>query len=90
MVASALLSFLRRSSALRAGACAVSCTAAAAFTQAACEDKKRGMFDLTGRTAMITGASRGIGYGIAVGMAQQGAHVVMCGVPPLIRDGSSA
>jgi NAD(P)-dependent dehydrogenase (short-subunit alcohol dehydrogenase family) len=35
------------------------------------------LFDLTGRTAVITGSSRGIGRAIAVRMAEHGARVVI-------------
>ena len=37
------------------------------------------MFDLTGRTALITGASGGIGADIARAMHNQGAHVILTG-----------
>ena len=35
------------------------------------------MFDLTGKTAVITGSSKGIGKSIAMQMALQGAKVVV-------------
>lgn len=35
-----------------------------------------GVFDITGRTAVITGASRGIGLHIASGLMRQGANVI--------------
>jgi len=34
------------------------------------------MIDLSGKTALVTGASRGIGQGIAVGLANAGANVI--------------
>ncbi len=37
------------------------------------------LFDLTGRTALITGASRGIGYAIATALAGAGARVILNG-----------
>jgi len=41
-------------------------------------------FDLTGRTAVVTSASRGIGYGIACALAAAGADIV--GVSARIQD----
>lgn len=35
------------------------------------------MFDLTGKTALVTGSSRGIGKGIALAFAKQGADVIV-------------
>ena len=36
-----------------------------------------GLFDLSGKVAVITGSSRGIGRAIAIRMAQHGAKVVI-------------
>ena len=34
------------------------------------------LFDLSGRVAVVTGGTTGIGYAIALGLAEAGAHVV--------------
>jgi len=53
-------------------------------------------FDLTGKIALVTGAARGLGHGIAVGLAQSGATVVLNGrdtaalekaAEPMAREG---
>ena len=40
------------------------------------------LFDLQGRTALVTGSSRGLGFSIAEGLAEAGAQVVLNGVHP--------
>ncbi|MFF5989048.1 SDR family oxidoreductase [Prauserella flavalba] len=40
------------------------------------------LFDLTGRVALVTGSSRGIGHAIAAGLAAAGATVVLNGRDP--------
>jgi gluconate 5-dehydrogenase len=37
------------------------------------------LFDLTGRTALITGSSQGIGYALASGLAKAGARIILNG-----------
>ena len=37
------------------------------------------LFDLTGKTAIVTGSGRGIGRALARGMAEAGARVTVCG-----------
>ena len=36
------------------------------------------LFDVSGRVALVVGASRGIGRGIAQGLAEAGASVALC------------
>ena len=46
----------------------------------------RAPFDLTGSTAVVTGASRGIGLGIALGLIRAGANVVALQRGPFAPD----
>ena len=39
----------------------------------------KNMFDLTGKTALITGSSQGIGYALALGLSQAGASIALNG-----------
>jgi gluconate 5-dehydrogenase len=41
------------------------------------------LFDLTGRTALVTGSSRGLGRAIADGLAAAGASIIVNGVDPV-------
>jgi NAD(P)-dependent dehydrogenase (short-subunit alcohol dehydrogenase family) len=42
-------------------------------------DELRGLFDLSGRTVIITGVTRGIGFALAQGHLAAGANVVVTG-----------
>ena len=42
--------------------------------------KTLSLFDLSGKTALVTGSSRGLGYAFAEGLADAGARVVLNGV----------
>jgi gluconate 5-dehydrogenase len=48
------------------------------------------LFDLTGRTALVTGSSRGLGRGMAEGLAKAGAAVVLNGVDPVRLEATAA
>ena len=44
------------------------------------------MFSLAGKVALVTGSSRGLGLGMAAGLAEAGAHVVLNGRDPATLD----
>jgi gluconate 5-dehydrogenase len=48
------------------------------------------LFDLSGRTALVTGSSRGLGRAIAEGMAKAGARLIVNGVDPARVDAAVA
>ena len=53
-------------------------------TQAATE--RRSAFDLHGKCAVVTGAGRGLGQGVALGLAEAGADLVLVGLPDSQTD----
>jgi gluconate 5-dehydrogenase len=48
------------------------------------------LFDLSGRTALVTGSSRGLGRAIAEGLARAGARLIVNGVDPARVDAAVA
>lgn len=48
------------------------------------------MFDLTGRVALVTGASRGLGAAMSVGLARAGAEVILNGRDPATLEEQAA
>jgi gluconate 5-dehydrogenase len=48
------------------------------------------LFDLTGRVALVTGASRGLGAAMATGLARAGAEVVLNGRDPATLEAQAA
>jgi len=48
------------------------------------------LFDLSGRTALVTGSSRGLGRAIAEGLAKAGARLIINGVDPARVDAAVA
>jgi NAD(P)-dependent dehydrogenase (short-subunit alcohol dehydrogenase family) len=48
------------------------------------------LFDLTGRTAIVTGGSRGIGFALAKGLAASGANVMVASRKADARDRATA
>ncbi len=49
---------------------------------------KRNPFDLTGKNAVITGSSQGLGWGMAKGLAEAGAFVILVDINPKVIEKS--
>ena len=47
----------------------------------------KSLFDLSGRVAIITGGSRGLGYEMAEGLAEAGAKLMLCAPRGLAHAG---
>ena len=45
------------------------------------------LFDLSGKTALVTGCSRGIGEAMAIGLAEAGADII--GISGTLKEGSA-
>ena len=47
---------------------------------------RKNLFDLTGKNAVVTGSYQGLGWGMAQGLAEAGARVVMVDIHPQIEQ----
>ena len=52
--------------------------------------KSLALFDLTGKIALVTGSTRGIGRSLAQGLAEAGAHVILNGRDPQALESARA